>query len=790
MKSFSQIHKLSIYCLLAAIGSGLWPSITTAAPPPKLDNQATSTYQDPDDPNKPLTAVSEILSITVQEVAGITVTPIDITRQDGGNISNATSGTVLFYNFEVQNVGTDTTRFLIPDQAKVSAIGTFQQVQYFNGSAWNDVPSGGYTSDPVRVNGRLPVRVVVTVKDAIGNLSVSLGNSPNDGQNQLRVDQPDDVYTLDAPDNTVGELDGPPGNGVREAQATQTLKIGFQPEALTRVDLKIDQPFNPYDNTIGFGLSLQVLATLPPYLTSITPTDLTGLPINLDGRQQTGILVTDAIPQGTEFRAATVPNSEWIAIYTYGDPIGPNERADQVSWSTTKPTTDTMARVRRIGFFRPNYRMVKGTTIEGFKVKVEVTNTTLDQVYNIAQAFGSNPADPNNSGDATAGNRKVYDESGDEQPNNYRYDGQSFILGSDGQPLVNPGFVNPSAPSNDPRSPLQIEEAKGNSSLSSIDGEYLLIPFQLAAPPTLKNGPRERPKAIGPTNDQDDFTNKSIAINGSSAFNPPPLPFVNTVINTSDLTREIKIIPTVSLETDLPAGTVVTLIDPADPARTATFKYTKGAFVPEPNSPSTLVLSKIAAGGTKDYNILLDLPTDTPLLKAFPVKLVAFMDSNNDNLPNPNEAQNATIDRAYTGFMQVVKESRVLALVNNSLQPVESEDGQFSATEKGAQLNQYIEYRISYTNISTPSPTNGTGNRTLSAINFGLTEDGNTQPNNWANFTDNDPNSAIGAGTITYSNLQGTSTTTDAQVIKYELKLTTPVDPAQSGTFTFRRRVR
>jgi hypothetical protein len=790
---------------MAAIGSSLSPSIAEATliaqainvpastyhPATKIENQATVIYQDPSSPNKPLTAVSETITIDIQEIAGVTIKAINITRQDGGNIVDATTGNILFFNFEVQNVGGDTTKFFIPDQATVGSIGTLQKLQYFDGTTWIDVPSSGYISNVIGVNGRLPLRVLVSVKDPVGTLTVSLGNTPNDGQNQAQIVQPGDVYTVDASDNTSGEMIGTPANGVREAQATQSLKIGYLPEALARIDLKIDRPFDPYTNTISFGMNLQVLAALPPNFTNITPTDLTGLSINLDGRPQTGILVADAIPLGTEFRSATAPTAEWIPIYEYGDPIGANERADLVNWSTTKPDASTIAKVKRVGFFRSNFRMAKGTSIDGFKVQVEVVDRTITKIYNIAQAFGTVPANPNSSNDLAPSSRAVYDESGDEQPNNYSYDGKPFATGPNGQPIVNPGLVDPAVVAADPRSPIFIGEAKGTASFGSADGEYIVIPLQLAAPPALKNGPRQNPKAIGPSNDNDDFTNKSTSIGGDAAFDPAPLAFTNTVINTSDLTREIKVVPTVDQVTDLPEGAIITLSDPTNPARTATFKYTKGAFVPELNSPSTLVLVGIIAGATKDYSVLIDLPKDTPVTKAFPLKLVAFIDRNNNNLPDVTEAQNATIDRLYTGFMQVVKESRVLALVDSNLQPVIGEDGKFSQTAKSAQLDQFIEYRIIYTNISTPTPTNGSGNRTLSATNFGITEDGTVLPNNWASLTQNDPNSASSTtGTITYSNAQGLSTSTDPAVSKYEVILTNPVNPSEFGTFIFRRKVK
>ncbi len=59
--------------------------------------------------------------------------------------------------------------------------------------------------------------------------------------------------------------------------------------------------------------------------------------------------------------------------------------------------------------------------------------------------------------------------------------------------------------------------------------------------------------------------------------------------------------------------------------------------------------------------MFVDLPANTPVLKAFPLRLVAFIDANGNNQPDPQEGQNSTIDRTYTGFLQVIKESRVLA---------------------------------------------------------------------------------------------------------------------------------
>jgi hypothetical protein len=793
VKQFSSIRNLSLYCLVAT-GLSLVSTAAVAAPVPTITNQAEGSYQDPIDPNKPFTVFSPTLKISLQEIAGITITPTGITRQDGslngGTIGTPAKDTVLLYNFEIQNIGGDTTQFFVPNIAQVGTVGTFQKNQYFNGTAWVDVPAGGFTSGAMVPNGKLPVRVVVLVNDAIGDLPVTLGKTvgsinPTQTQNQLRTDNPEDVYTIDVADGAVGEYDGQPSNGTREAQATQTLKIGATPEALATINLEIKQPFNSADNTINFGLSLNVADTLPPKLSGVTPTDLTGTSISIDGQPKTGILISDAIPLGTKFVAAVTPDSTWIPIYFYSSTsIGSTDAANNVAWSTTPPDANTAPNIRRVGFFRNDYRMPKGTTATGFEVKVEVTDFSRTEIYNIAQVFGTQPQNPNNSADKTPSTKLIFDESGDSQPNNYNDDGTAGVKDVAQQPILYPGILDATVPANDPRSPVRIGSAASGS--SSPDGEFLLVPFKAAAPPALKNGPREQPTAVGATNDNDDFTNKSTPIGSlNGASNLPLVTFTNTVLNSSDLPRNIKILPQVAVASDLPDGTIVTLSDPADANLTAAFSYKNGVFTPVTNSPLTLVLKNVAASATKNYTVQVSLPAGTAAVKGFPVKLLAFIDTNNDNIPDPSEAKNATIDRTYTGFIEVLKESRVLD-INKT--PLTDAQGIFSEVAKPVKVDQYIEYRITYTNISTLAV--GTGNKPISATNFMITEDGNTSPNNWGGLTNNDPDSAIGAGTITYSKATGVGTSADLDVVKYQNILTKPIEPGQTGTFTFRRKVK
>jgi hypothetical protein len=794
VKQFSSIRNLSLYCLVAT-GLSLASTAAFAAPVPVITNQAEGSYQDPIDPNKPFVVYSPTLKVSLQEIAGITIIPTGITRQDsslnGSAVGTPAKDTVLFYNFEIQNIGDDTTKFFVPNFAQVGTVGNFQKNQYFNGTDWLDVPTGGFTSSVMGLKAKLPVRVVVLVNDAIGDLPVTLGKTagsinPTQTQNQLRTDNPEDVYTVDVADGAVNEYDGLPSNGTREAQATQTLKVGATPEALTTISLEIKQPFNPADNTINFGLSLNVADTLPPKLTGISPTDLTGTNISIDGQPKTGILISDAIPLGTKFIAAVTPDGTWVPIYFYSSTsISSTDQANNIDWSTTAPDANTALNVRRLGFFRNDYRMPKGTTVNGFEVKVEVTDFSRTEIYNIAQVFGTQPQNPNNSADKTPSTKLIFDESGDILPNNYNDDGTAGVKDAAQQPVLYPGILDGTVPPNDPRSPVRIGSATNNT--GSPDGEFLLIPFKAAAPPALKNGPREQPTAVGATNDNDDFTNKSTPIgNVDSALTLPLVTFTNTVLNSSDLPRDIKVLPQVSLATDLPDGTIVTLLDPADANLTAAFSYKNGVFTPITNSPTTLVLKNVAASATKNYTVQVSLPAGTAAVKGFPVKLLAFIDTNNDNIPDTTEAKNATIDRTYTGFIEVLKESRVLDFNKT---PLTDAKGVFSEAAKPVKVDQYIEYRITYTNISTPLV--GTGNKPISAANFTITEDGNTSPNNWGRLTNHDPDSAISTGgTITYSKVSGAGTSTDLDVVKYQNILTAPIQPGQTGTFTFRRKVK
>jgi hypothetical protein len=197
----------------------------------------------------------------------------------------------------------------------------------------------------------------------------------------------------------------------------------------------------------------------------------------------------------------------------------------------------------------------------------------------------------------------------------------------------------------------------------------------------------------------------------------------------------------------------------------------------------------------------------------YPFPITAFIDTNNDGIPGSGESQNTTIDRVFVGFLRLVKETRLLQ-GNGPAIPVGQ--GTFSTSTKTPAPGNIIEFRITYTNITTGG---GTNSVILNASNITIDENGTTGGaggNNWA--LDQDPVGAPGRGIIDTSNVVGTATdsagatinffsgaagatagtdvsgTTQAtDVTRYQLVTGTSqvnwLIPGQSRTFTFQRRV-
>ncbi|MEO1392827.1 MAG: SdrD B-like domain-containing protein [Cyanobacteria bacterium J06634_5] len=268
-----------LFSLLAS-GSVLFPAAIalagadSPAPGTVIQNQATGTFSDP---NLGIQNIeSNIVQVTVAEVTGITVSasatqpPVDSpvgSANDGPNQgnSNIDPEDIVYFTFDITNVGNDPTQFFIPGAASATN-GTFvDQIQIisFNSDGNTetvlgvpvDVPAVGITTGAalglpdgsIAPGGKVTVRVPIKADAGLiagDNITAILGDTLASGRgNQPFSDGGSglDLYTqdnqdTDAVDNTSSaatevESAGAPVNGDatfsrQEASAIQNAPIG------------------------------------------------------------------------------------------------------------------------------------------------------------------------------------------------------------------------------------------------------------------------------------------------------------------------------------------------------------------------------------------------------------------------------------------------------------------------------------------------------------------------------------------------------------------------------------
>ncbi|MEH2046487.1 beta strand repeat-containing protein [Nostoc sp.] len=796
-----------------------------------ISNTATATYEDPNNPGTTINATSNTVIVTVAEVAGITVSASGVTDNNGGNVA---VGDLLIYTYTLTNVGNDPTKFHIPNQATTTGPGTVSgtlpnggtanSLQYSTdgGQTWINVPQGGVDTPSVPVSGTVLVRVPVTVQAGAQTndiITVTLGNTPGNAQNQLRSPDGGDIFTVDNPDTGVtGEVPGAPVNGTREASATEQIKVGLTVKtyALASI-LKIRSGYNNAgttaitDDKLTYDLSLRVESN-DPTGQGITPAALTGTSINVDGVPGNYILVSDAIPAGTDLAVAPTAPPGWRTVYTI-NPVTTN--ANTASWTTTAPAS--LASVTRVGFINNPATITSiapGTTVNGFSIQLAVKSTATSPliVANIAQLFGQ----------TSSSNLPIYDESGDQNPSNY--DGSPGSMtpptgtdtNGDGIPdTLPPGNVDDGY-INTPASPETGTDTGNNNSGTGTGGEANVFTVQAPVASALLNGPQNAPDATGPSGGtNDDFTNKSSLVPAGTApgstLDPQSVGFTNTVKNSGTDSGVLKIEPTPpTIPGDLPNNTKVTI---TYNSQSAVYTYNNGAFS---TTGTAITIPNVAPGASINYGVEVDLPLGTQLStdisKGFPVRITASIDNyttdtNGDGIKdsgndNTFDSTNITIDRVYTGFLKLLKVSRVL---QGTGPVVQGNDGILSIDPKKPAPGNIIEYQIQYTNISDPQ--SGTGNVILNANKVVITENGTQSPNNWA--LDNDASGQIdtsnivgsakdsGSATIqffsgnpaTNSGIDQTGTTANTDVAKYVDTVTGAIAPGIQRTFTFQRKV-
>jgi hypothetical protein len=571
---------------------------------------------------------------------------------------------------------------------------------------------------------------------------------------------------------------------------------------------------------------------------------LTGTNVDVDGTVGNYILVSDAIPLGTDLAAAPTPPPGWKAVYST-DAVTTDANTAKWKTFTANPPT-SMASVTRVGFINNPTTVTSiapGTTVNGFSVQLAVeANTTSSSltVANIAQLFGQTPGT----------NAPVYDESGDQNPSNYDGTPGSMTpppgtdINSDGVPdalpetSVDDGYINtPTAPE------TGVDTGNNNSGDGSTGGEANVFTIQAPVASAVLNGPQNKADATGPSGlTNDDFTNKSslvpAGIAPGSKLDPSAVAFTNTISNSGTSAGTITLAPTgPANKLDLPNGTQVTITYGSNSA-VYSYDQATGGFALTSSTPisgTPIIIPNVAPGATINYGVEVNLPAGTPLSTdtipnysgdkefGFPVPITASIDAGG------TVSTNITIDRVYTGFLQLIKVSRVLPGTGASVGAgqddfestpsytnpttntvIDPNSGVADVPRKPAPGN-IIEYQIRYKNISDAQ--SGTGNVILNADKVVITEDGtlstapNDGKNNWAK--DNDGSGQIdtsnivgsakdsGASTIQFytgnpANISGidqTGTTVSTDVTKYINTVTVQVAPGIQRTFTFQRRV-
>ncbi len=257
-------------------------------------------------------------------------------------------------------------------------------------------------------------------------------------------------------------------------------------------------------------------------------------------------------------------------------------------------------------------------------------------------------------------------------------------------------------------------------------------------------GPSGAPAAVGPTDNNDDYSNKSVNT-GISGVAPGgvttasgQLVYVNTVQNTGN------------------TSDTFTLDAPTVPAGFTVEVSTNGGTSYTTVSGGGSVSLAIAFGASANINVRITEPSGKTVLTGYDTVIRATSGAT-------PAANNKTIDRLYTGFVRLDK----AFTVSNST-------GVGGATDPvpGA----VITYNITYTNVSS---SNGDANCVkLTAQNVVITEDGAAAPNNWATYTTNSGSpSDSGSGTVV-----------TVSATKYTDTIAS-LAPGASAVFTFKRSI-
>jgi hypothetical protein len=650
-----------------------------------ISNQASATYGDG---TNSFSTVSNVITVTVSNVSGITITP------DAGSHATIIPGQLgVLYTFRVTNTGNfaDQVRFLQSGASiQITGAGTiFAAVIDVDGGGTidgtdTDILANGadVLSASILQNGYVDVIVSVNVNGnaaPASSINIQLGDATTGSptyDNQA-------AGTISA--HEIRTVSGSSVNGLREARGDISAVIDT--DAL--LVLSLTAPAGPVALGSDITYSWQVCNTNG--LRDAQSTTLTNAP----GGSNTGVFMIVPIPVGTAVKSGqSFPAGTLYSV----SPLTDLPRT--VATYTTGAPAD-LTTVRRVAF-RVGATLGLGTcaTAVPLVVTIITTDATLD-IYEIGDTFSMNNV-----------TLQLTDQSGDTVAN------------------IGDGNAN-----------FSEGAAAGN-----VDGDGIVQTTLVTRTGAALIGPLNTPTAVGPVNNNDDYTNRSITTGiagiafGGTTSADGTIVYSNTLRNTGNANDTFVITRQSST-----AGFTVEI-------------SVNGLGTDYVTMTTNSVSLAIAYNTNATILVRVTAPSGTAILQASGFDVVIRSTST-----LTSSAYNETIDRLYTGFLRMVKTA-----------PVTNGTGVGGATDPvpGA----VIEYTIVYTNISS---TGGTGNLQLTVTNLVITENGSAGTNNWGTTTDHVTGSASDTlgGTIT-GNTAPSSVLTDT---------ITSLAPQATGTFKFRR---
>ncbi len=595
--------------------------------------------------------VSNTVTVTVSNVSGLAITP------DAGSNPTVVAGqTAVLYNFTVTNTGnfSDQVHFLAGGaSANVVGPGTIaREVIDLDNSGTINAGDTDLMAGAIDSAAIAQNGLIHVLVEVTVNAGATAGQTVQVVLGDAGGSSPFDNQPVTAPNtHEVRTVSAASVNGQREAKGDITVTV----DSDARLVLTLTAPAGPIalGGDINYSASLQNTGQRAASGVSLTGGSGSFVYVIVPVPLNTAVKAGQTFPAGTLYTTDALTTAPLAANYVSAQPAPGS--------------------IKRIAF-QVGASLAAGATSASFPFIVTVNNgiNASNPIWEITDAFGKNFF-----------NNNITDQSGDV--------------------AFNQGDSN--ADFNEPKSGIDPPNGtQGNQQRTTLTAVGAVLV-----------GPSGAPAAVGPTDNNDDYSNKGVNTGiagvapGGVTTASGQIVYVNTIQNTGN------------------ANDTYTIDAPTVPAGFTVEVSTDGGATYATVSGGGSVTLAIAFASSANINVRITEPAGKTVLTGYDT----IVRVTSGNTPAAN---NKTIDRLYTGFVRLDKAFTVA-----------------NATGVGAATDPVpgavITYNITYTNVST---SNGDANCVkLTASNLVITEDGLAAPNNWGTYTTNSGSpSDSGSGTV------------------------------------------